>query len=336
MGAAGSSRAHGHQVWLRPGALWRLYRACRWRGGALVPAAAEGDSREKLSRPSKACRKTGAMPCSAPGSNSTCPSVATVSRDRSCRRWHCCATTRRRAMTTSTRRSRATSAGAVPTARIRKAIHRAAAAAARRPVIMSTPTRGCWSPTDHSRRDVPAAHGSAGRRSGARAGAARDSERLARGAALSSSQLNAWLRIGSDDSITILVDRSEMGQGVYTALPMLIAEELEVDPVAHQDRCRTGRRCLRQRAQWRPGHRHQQQRAGGMGEAAQGRGAGALDVDRGGGAAGGTSIRRPVARATAGRQRPGQESRATGSWPRPPRSCRSQRMWRSRMPANFA
>jgi isoquinoline 1-oxidoreductase beta subunit len=44
-----------------------------------------------------------------------------------------------------------------------------------------------------------------------------------------SSQLNAWLRIGKDDGITILVDRSEMGQGVYTALPMLLAEELEVD-----------------------------------------------------------------------------------------------------------
>jgi isoquinoline 1-oxidoreductase subunit beta len=41
-------------------------------------------------------------------------------------------------------------------------------------------------------------------------------------------QLNAWLIIGRDDSITVLVDRSEMGQGVYTALPMLLAEELEV------------------------------------------------------------------------------------------------------------
>jgi isoquinoline 1-oxidoreductase subunit beta len=51
-----------------------------------------------------------------------------------------------------------------------------------------------------------------------------------RAAAISSSELNAWLRIGSDDSITILVDRSEMGQGVYTALPTLLAEELEVDP----------------------------------------------------------------------------------------------------------
>jgi len=43
------------------------------------------------------------------------------------------------------------------------------------------------------------------------------------------SQLNAWLKIGSDNSVIILVDRSEMGQGVYTALPMLLAEELEVD-----------------------------------------------------------------------------------------------------------
>jgi isoquinoline 1-oxidoreductase beta subunit len=39
---------------------------------------------------------------------------------------------------------------------------------------------------------------------------------------------NAWLRISGDNTITVLVDRSEMGQGVYTALPMLIAEELEV------------------------------------------------------------------------------------------------------------
>jgi len=40
--------------------------------------------------------------------------------------------------------------------------------------------------------------------------------------------MNAWLRIGSDNSITLLMAHSEMGQGVYTALPMLIAEELEV------------------------------------------------------------------------------------------------------------
>jgi isoquinoline 1-oxidoreductase beta subunit len=43
---------------------------------------------------------------------------------------------------------------------------------------------------------------------------------------------NAWLRIGGDNRITVLVDRSEMGQGVYTALPMLLAEELEVSLTA--------------------------------------------------------------------------------------------------------
>ena len=40
---------------------------------------------------------------------------------------------------------------------------------------------------------------------------------------------NAWVKIGSDDSITIISARSEMGQGVYTALPTLVAEELDVD-----------------------------------------------------------------------------------------------------------
>jgi isoquinoline 1-oxidoreductase subunit beta len=49
------------------------------------------------------------------------------------------------------------------------------------------------------------------------------------GAALPGIQVNAWLKIARDNSITIIVDRSEMGQGVYTALPMLLAEELEVD-----------------------------------------------------------------------------------------------------------
>jgi isoquinoline 1-oxidoreductase beta subunit len=39
---------------------------------------------------------------------------------------------------------------------------------------------------------------------------------------------NSWLRIGTDNTITFLCDRSEMGQGVYTALPTLLAEELGV------------------------------------------------------------------------------------------------------------
>ncbi len=40
---------------------------------------------------------------------------------------------------------------------------------------------------------------------------------------------NAWVHIADDNTITLLSARSEMGQGVYTAMPMLIAEELNVD-----------------------------------------------------------------------------------------------------------
>jgi isoquinoline 1-oxidoreductase subunit beta len=39
---------------------------------------------------------------------------------------------------------------------------------------------------------------------------------------------NAWIRIDTDGAIIIEVARSEMGQGVLTALPMLVAEELAV------------------------------------------------------------------------------------------------------------
>ena len=40
---------------------------------------------------------------------------------------------------------------------------------------------------------------------------------------------NAWVRIGSDGAVTVLVARQEMGQGITTALPLLVAEELDCD-----------------------------------------------------------------------------------------------------------
>jgi isoquinoline 1-oxidoreductase beta subunit len=40
---------------------------------------------------------------------------------------------------------------------------------------------------------------------------------------------NAFIRISPDDIVTIIVNKSEMGQGVYTSLPMLVAEELEAE-----------------------------------------------------------------------------------------------------------
>lgn len=47
-------------------------------------------------------------------------------------------------------------------------------------------------------------------------------------------QSNAWLRIDTDNRITFILDRVEMGQGTYTGLVTLLAEELEVDPALVQ------------------------------------------------------------------------------------------------------
>ena len=65
--------------------------------------------------------------------------------------------------------------------------------------------------------------------------------------ALDPGALNAWIRIGTDESVTFVISESEMGQGVHTALAMLLAEELEVDwsrvrtEHAPADRTRYGR-----------------------------------------------------------------------------------------------
>ncbi len=42
-------------------------------------------------------------------------------------------------------------------------------------------------------------------------------------------EVNAWLTIDPDETITIRVARAELGQGVLTALPMIVAEELECE-----------------------------------------------------------------------------------------------------------
>src|SRR5215472_1959711 len=47
--------------------------------------------------------------------------------------------------------------------------------------------------------------------------------------AAGNAEVNAWIVIQPDDAVVIRVARSEMGQGITTALPMLVAEELECD-----------------------------------------------------------------------------------------------------------
>ncbi|OYU14753.1 MAG: isoquinoline 1-oxidoreductase [Alphaproteobacteria bacterium PA4] len=50
------------------------------------------------------------------------------------------------------------------------------------------------------------------------------------GAAMAEAQaLNPWVRIGGDGSITIVSHNPEIGQGIKTSIPMLVAEELDVD-----------------------------------------------------------------------------------------------------------
>src|SRR5258707_8951479 len=39
---------------------------------------------------------------------------------------------------------------------------------------------------------------------------------------------NAFIRIGSDGQVVLTMPYVEMGQGTYTSIPMLIAEELDV------------------------------------------------------------------------------------------------------------
>ena len=44
-----------------------------------------------------------------------------------------------------------------------------------------------------------------------------------------SGEINAWILIEPDDSVVVRFARSEIGQGSFTALPMIVTEELECD-----------------------------------------------------------------------------------------------------------
>ena len=113
------------------------------------------------------------------------------------------------------------------------------------------------------------------------------------GHAEQSPEVTAWILVHPDDSITIRVARVEMGQGSFTGLPMLVAEELACD-------------WSKVRAEYASTSEHPQTRAhfshhgdrwesvdpGQPGVSAPGRGCGPDDADRGGSPAlGGAALR---------------------------------------------
>src|SRR5215216_3903114 len=53
--------------------------------------------------------------------------------------------------------------------------------------------------------------------------------RIGEAFAADGAKLNAWVTIGTDNTITILCPMAEMGQGVLTSLPLILAEELDAD-----------------------------------------------------------------------------------------------------------
>ncbi len=50
------------------------------------------------------------------------------------------------------------------------------------------------------------------------------------GASSGALQPNAWLQITPDNQVVFQLDKAEMGQGVFTSMPTIVAEELGIDP----------------------------------------------------------------------------------------------------------
>lgn len=64
-------------------------------------------------------------------------------------------------------------------------------------------------------------------------------------------EINAWIVIDPDNTVTIRISHSEMGQGAATALPMIVAEELECDWAKVRGEYASGNRNVRERGVYR-------------------------------------------------------------------------------------
>ncbi len=70
--------------------------------------------------------------------------------------------------------------------------------------------------------DAAAAGADAGATGGADAGAAT-------AAPVTTTKLSTWVRVASDNTVYIAMHKAEMGQGVHTTLPLIVAEEMDLD-----------------------------------------------------------------------------------------------------------
>ena len=142
---------------------------------------------------------------------------------------------------------------------------------------------------------------------------------------------NAFVRIGRDGQIVLTMPYVEMGQGTYTSIPMLIAEELEVDLTqVRLEHAPPERKALRQSAARRAGDRQLERDPRRVAAAAPGRRGRANHAGGGGGEA---LERRsgvlPRARRRGAARADGQTHRHTASSPPMRPACRCPKTWRS-------
>src|SRR5438105_4147034 len=194
-------------------AAWRCVEPapCSWTAGRSAPVSRPLPRLAvSRSRPSRAsARRQAARRCSRRGSIWTWCSAATANRARSWRPPPCSPASRTLRTPTSTRRWLGTSVAVVPT---------------------------CVSAPRSNGRDADHMTPALSRRAFLEVGAAiggglllgftlpgRTQGRADRFAT------NAFIRIDHDGRVTLMMHKVEMGQGTYTSMPMLLAEELEVD-----------------------------------------------------------------------------------------------------------
>ena len=108
-------------------------------------------------------------------------------------------------------------------------------------------------------------------------------EALASVPAKESAPMNAWVMIAPDDTTTLVIDKSEMGQGINTALAMILAEELDLDWKKINTSVCTGGAGLFQSNFWIAGDRGKYECTRFVGAAGEGGGGSTRDADCGGG-----------------------------------------------------